>query len=285
MRKTSIIYFCILLSISFSCTKSEVKEPEPVRLNRNANLLGAGSSANDILSNANFDTLQVEIGYVSGFRPTDASIIAFTDFLRQYTFKEDIEVTYLELPTPKKDKLTLQEVADLEVKHRTAYNKDSSLAIYIYFSDAASSEDDDDMGLVSLGAVYRNTSMVIYESTIRKLASQSMAISVTDVESATLNHEFGHLLGLVDLGSPAINDHEDENAPNHCNADSCLMRAELQFNNNRRKTNATNNLLDTPVCLLSGKTVLSLLSSKAAKNNALELDSNCALDLQMNGGR
>ena len=63
-----------------------------------------------------------------------------------------------------KNDLSLQEIADLESENRTEYNDGETLAIYIYFADAPSDSDDEDEGIVTLGAVYRNTSMVIHES-------------------------------------------------------------------------------------------------------------------------
>ena len=71
--------------------------------------------------------------------------------------------------------------------------------------------------------------MVIYEATVRNLALNNSQVTIEDVETATLNHEFGHLLGLVNLGSVPVNDHEDPSAEHHCDINGCLMRAELEF--------------------------------------------------------
>lgn len=234
-------------------------------IDKSANLLATGASANDILSNASFTNLLIEVSYVENFRPTQAAMDDFRNFLLERTFKQNIEVTYTQLPSPGEETLTLQEVADLESENRTAYNQGNTLAIYIYFADAPSDEDDESSGSVTLGAVYRNTSMVIYEGTVRRLASRSGAlITIPDVETATLEHEFGHLFGLVDLGTPEINPHEDPNAINHCDVDGCLMRAELQF----------------------GPGLLSVLQSRAGKGASVPgLDPECLLDLQANGGR
>ena len=107
--------------------------------------------------------------------------------------------------------------------------------------------------------------MVIYESTIRQLAGRSPQITTTDVEAATLTHEFGHLLGLVDLGTPEVNPHEDPAAENHCLTDGCLMRAELEF----------------------GGGLMALMEKRAAKGLAQipVLDAECINDLQAIGGR
>lgn len=275
-----------------ACSKGTDDDNTPSRaVDKRANLLATGASANDILSNGSFDKLLVEIGFVTGFRPTNEAMSEFTDFLRQHTFKQDIEIIYTELDSPDEDNLTLREIADLEEENRTAYNDGRTLAIYIYFADAPSEGDEEEEGLVTLGAVFRNTSMVIHESTIRNLAARSFFISNADVETATLNHEFGHLFGLVDLGTDMINPHEDNEAPNHCNVQGCLMRAELQFGGPSGKSNlsAAKIAYEDGIksgCILSGNTVLSLLQSTTGKNAATtNLDPECILDLQGNGGR
>ena len=288
MKGFKILFLLLFGFLAFSCSKES--EPEVV-IDKSANLLSTGDSANDILSNDTYDKIQIEIAYVTGFRPSVTAISDFSDFLRQYTFKQDIEIIYNELESPEEENLTLQKIADLESENRTAYSNGSTLAVYIYFADSPSEDDDEDEGLVTLGAVYRNTSMIIHEVTIRRLASQSIAVSNADVETATLNHEFGHLFGLVNLGTPALSDHEDASAENHCNVEGCLMRAELQFTlSGKSKFDPlagayTKN--HNPACVLSGATVMSLLSpSKTSK--AVEvpgLDDACLEDIQANGGR
>lgn len=273
----------IFIGLVFACSNNNDDDRAP---NRTPNLQTTGDSANDILSNDTFDKLEIEIAYVEGFRPTEATMTQFTDFLRQHTFKQEIGIRYLELESPNEDELTLTEVSNLEEDNRTAYNDGSTLAIYIYFADAPSDSDDSDEGLVTLGAVYRNTSMIIYEQTLRRLAVRSSVVSVTDIESATLNHEFGHLFGLVNLGSPPQSDHEDPDAANHCDVPGCLMRAELQF----RRSASRSSVLHSPseiksICNVTGAMVLNMLQSASAKGNTVALDPQCIADLRANGGR
>lgn len=111
----------------------------------------------------------IEIDYVTGFAPTAGAIANFEEFLRARTYKESIELKYTALSSPNEETLTLEEVVDLEKENRNEYNNGSTLAIHIYFADAPADSDDESEGLVTLGAVYRNTSMVIYESTVKKL--------------------------------------------------------------------------------------------------------------------
>ncbi|WP_299531953.1 hypothetical protein [Ulvibacterium sp.] len=257
-------------------------------IDRSGNLLPTGASANDILSNDDFTKLKIEIAYVTGFRPTPRAIENFVNFLRLRTFKQDIELVYTQLPSPDEETLTLQEVAQLESDNRTAYNEGDTLAIYIYFADAPADDDDEEEGLVTLGAVYRNTSMIIHQGTVWSLAAQSIFITITDVETATLEHEFGHLFGLVDLGTDPINNHEDPDAPNHCNVEGCLMRAELQFGSpSFKRALAGKSGEIKSACSLSGASILKLLDTRAANGSLIvpNLDPECILDLQSNGGR
>jgi hypothetical protein len=220
----------------------------------------------------------------------------FEEFLQFHSFKENIELVFSELPASGEEDFTLQEIAELEIENRTVYNDGNTLGIYIYFADAPSDGDDLDEGLVTLGAVYRNTSMVIYEETIRRLASRSPVLTNADVEGATLNHEFGHLMGLVNLGTVAINDHEDtttdddgnEVGNNHCNVEGCLMLAQLTFNIARTRPIAESSKGNgvESACSLNGFQLMNLLQSNAARGSEIvpDLDPECQLDLSGNGG-
>ncbi|NHF58158.1 hypothetical protein FK220_002315 [Flavobacteriaceae bacterium TP-CH-4] len=292
MKKNHFLILMSFVGVVFGCSNDDDPAPieTPVTIDKSANLLGSGDSANDLLSNDSFSKLLIEIAYVEGFRPTATAMDEFVDYLSTHTFKVDIEIDYLELPSPGEEDLTLQEIADLESENRTAYNDGETLAVYIYFADAPSVDDDEEEGLVTLGAVYRNTSMVIHEVTVRRLAARSLFISDSDVEGATVNHEFGHLFGLVNLGSDPVNDHEDTEAPNHCNVEGCLMRAELQFSPSSRAIAKTSKSgIDglQSACSLSGESVLRMLEQNVSKGQAVapDLDAECVLDLQANGGR
>lgn len=303
--------FLIMVSLVFlvSCSKNTNSDDDggSSAVDRSGNILPTGASANDLLANTNFDRILIEAAYVEGFRPTNEAMNNFQDFLLARTFKTDVEIEYLELESPNEETLTLIEVDNLERQNRTRYNDGGTLAVYIYFADAPSEDDDEDEGLVTLGAVYRNTSMIIYERTVRNLANRAGFLQTADVETATLNHEFGHLFGLVNISgeingqetvfTPMVNPHEgtttDEDGNiignDHCNVEGCLMQAQLQFTPPSTKKALTGKTSEvTAICNLSGKSVLALLQSRAAQNfmNVVpEIDPECILDLQNNGGR
>lgn len=264
-KKNKIFYtgLALLFIVLAGCSKDE--GPVEVPIDRSANLLATGDSAPDFLTNDDFDALRVQVAYVQGYRPLDESLNNVRDFLLDRTFKTDIQFEFLPLQSPGEESLSLQEIANLENENRTVYNEGNTLGMYIYFADAPADADMEDDNIVTLGAVYRNTSMVIHATTIREVTFRSNFLRVADVETATIGHEFGHLFGLVDLGTPEVNPHEDPEAPNHCNESDCLMRAQLEF----------------------GPGMTSMLEKRTAKGMAAvpALGPECILDLVQAGGR
>lgn len=287
MKRKRLYFWPIILCLVlvFACAKDA--DDTLSSDNKFANLLVTGQSANDMLSNDKFTKLKIEIAYVAGFRPTQSAMGLLINFLKTYTFKENIEMVFNELPSPDKETHTLQEIADLEVKNRTVYNNGDTMGIYIYFADAPD-DDDEAESVATLGAVYRNTSMVIYETTVRRIADRNL-IRDAVVETATINHEFGHLLGLVNLGTTPINAHEDEESNNHCDIAGCLMAAELQFGRIGKSSNlvSKNKANFKSSCSLSEKSLMHILKNSSSKGfaNAVPLDAECTLDLKSNGGR
>lgn len=285
MKHFGIWSMLLCSCLFFACSKKS--DDSHSLVDKTANLLTTGQSANDILSNDKFRNIKLEIAYVAGFRPTPSAMTLLTNYIKKHTFKENIELVYNELPSPDKQTVTIQEVADLEAKNRTIYNDGETLAIYIYFVDALFDADNESEDTAVLGSVYRNTSMVIYETTVRRIADRNI-IRDAVVETATINHEFGHLLGLVNLGTTAVNDHEDVEFKNHCNISGCLMGAELRFTRIGKSSRLLpkNEELKAS-CSLNGKSVLRMLKNSTVKGfvNSVPLDAECIIDLNSNGGR
>ncbi|MFT5751434.1 MAG: hypothetical protein ACI86L_000935, partial [Dokdonia sp.] len=114
------------------------------------------------------------------------------------------------------------EIVAIEDEHRTVFNNGDEIGVYVFFSNGNSSSNSGNS--VVLGTAYRNTSMVIYQKTFIDLANQSTTgINRTLIETSTLRHEFGHIFGLVNTGTPLTSAHEDQNNTRHCNVEECLM--------------------------------------------------------------
>lgn len=100
--------------------------------------------------------------------------------------------------------------------------------------------------------------MVVFGKKIHDNSGGLGQASRTKLEATVLEHELGHLLGLVDIGSPMQTNHKDASHGNHCNNTNCLMYYAAE----------TTDILGY---LLTG--------------NIPSFDANCIADMKANGGK
>jgi len=223
--KNIFLKVVLVCSLLVSCSSKE----EEIIDNETGNLINVvnnrqltGSSAHDILSGSTFKKMIVEIGYIKGFKPTETAINNFKNFITNRVNKpEGVTFVTTEITFIEKEVYTLEEVVALEKEYRTKYNLDTTIAVWVLFINGKSSTDTSSSAI--LGSAYWNTSFVIYEETIQGLSNSSFEPERSLLESSVIHHEFGHILGLTNLGSELQSDHEDEAHPKHCIEEDCLM--------------------------------------------------------------
>ncbi|NJX16546.1 membrane metalloprotease [Tamlana crocina] len=260
MLRTLKISLILLTLIGFlqGCTKDQNSENQEDTINVNANKQATGSSSNDLLSSNTFSRMEIQLAYVKGFEPTQAAINNFVSFLEARTHKPNgISVEKIEIPSPGIDQLSIDDIADIENTYRTKYNNGNTIAVWALFVDGES--DKNDGNNVVLGSAYWNTSFVIYEETLREFSNSPVEPSRSASETTVINHEFGHILGLTNLGAPLQSDHEDDEHPKHCDNSDCLMYWEAE----------------------SGAAVSNMVNSGSAP----QLGPECIADLKANGGK
>ena len=250
MNATILIASFLLFAI-VGCKKSDKISNLPSINNENNKAVGA--SANDLLSASKYSSVIVEIQYMPGFQPDGASVNNLVNFINSLLNKPGgVSVIQTQIASAGKTVLTLNDIATIEKNNRTVYTSGSQLGVYFLFTDGNYSE-----GNV-LGLAYRNTSMSLLGKTIHDNSGGIGQASRTKVVSTVLEHEFAHILGLVDIGSAMQTNHKDAAHGNHCNNTNCLMYYASE----------TTDILGI---LITG--------------NIPALDANCKADLTANGGK
>lgn len=212
------IVICLLVALSlYACDNPLIPASTPI--NRGiADKLAVGESAIDLLGHARYTRLTVEIQFAPGMQPQQRAVNNLVSFLKKYVSKPaGITVTLKQVGSIGKPKITTQDADSFALKNRVLYTGGDLIALYIYFADAAAAKS-------WLGGVsYRNTAMVVFEKTIQdNLKNESLA-NLTKMETGVLEHEMGHLLGLVNNGLPMLTPHEDAAHKFHCTNRNCLM--------------------------------------------------------------
>lgn len=254
MKNRLLLLLAALLVLS-SCTKESSDNSNNYKVE---NLQSTGSSAYDILSGDIYKSMVIELVYVEGFAPTTTALNSFQSFLNARINKPGgITIEKRAIPSPGKSPYTTKEIAEIENENRTLYNTENQIAIWMFFTDGESDQNDEDT--VVLGTAYRNTSFVIYEETIHGYSDSRYEPNRGTLEATVINHEFGHILGLTNLGTAMVEDHEDPEHDKHCDVETCLMYWAAE------NTANLGNLFNA--------------------GTVPQLDSKCLADLQANGGK
>ena len=194
---------------------------------------------------------------MQGFEPTQAAVNNLKTFMEQRLNKPNgINFKMKQIPAGGKTSYSVQDIADIENQFREEFTAPDQLAIYFFFADSHSS-DNTSSGQV-LGQAYWNTSMVLYEKTLQDLSGGLGQPSQTSLETVVLEHELGHILGLVNVGTEMVTNHQDAPHGAHCDNTNCLMYWGVE----------------------TGDVIQNLISG-----NIPQLDQNCLNDLKNNGGK
>jgi hypothetical protein len=257
--KKRIAVLTICFGLLLSCSKEDdLSNGSGTGSSIANNKKATGSSANDLLSDNTFKSTVIEVVYVVGFEPTTTAINNLVAFLEARTYKPGgISVIKRAIASPGTAPYTNEEIAAIEDANRTKYNTVNQVAIWAFFADGQSTSDTNTS--VILGTAYRNTSFVIYEKTVQGLSDSPFEPNRTLLETTVITHEFGHILGLTNLGTALQSNHEDAAHAKHCNVESCLMFWSSE----------------------TGHGIANMVSGGSAP----QLDAQCIADLRANGGK
>ena len=176
----------------------------------------------DFLSDKKYDKLVVEIQYVNGNAPTSATLDNLQTFLQQRLNKSaGITFTQNAIASPGKSIYSVDDIKNIEKANRTQTTNNKTLTAYFFFADGDFSANSGNSK--ALGIAYGSSSMAIFEKTIKGLSGGIGQPAVSVLETTVLLHEFGHILGLVNNGTPMQAAHQDVPNGKHCDDQNCLM--------------------------------------------------------------
>ena len=245
--KLFIASLTVLTFLSCQKTQEIIDSLDPNSLHNRS----VGSSAKEMMSADKYKSLKVEVQYMPGFAPDAAALNHLQNFLAAHLNKPDgISISTKEIAANSKTTLTADDVHGIEKANRSTFSTDGQLAIYVLYTNGNYTENN------VLGIAYRNTSTAIFGKKIHDNSGGLGQVSRTKLEATVLEHEFSHLLGLVDIGSAMQTAHKANG--NHCSNQSCLMYYASETT-------------DVLGILLTG--------------NIPTLDAACVADLKANGGK
>lgn len=213
---------------------------------------------NDFLSENTYNKLVIEMTYVQGYEPTAAAVNGLKTFLESLLNKSGgITITTSSIVSPGNTTYSLSDIKKIEKIYRTRFPEDKTLAAWFFFADSDYADNEEDSKV--LGIAYGPTSMAIFRKTINEFSGSFGQPSTHVLEETVIEHEFGHILGLVDNGTGMVEDHLDTGHGHHCNNEDCLMYYTVEHS----------------------RGIIGFLSG----GNIPALDSQCKQDLKNNGGK
>lgn len=237
------VFLSILIFIFFGACKKDLEIGDK-------DYKTLGSSAKQLLVASPYKLLQVQLNYMPGFKPDSVSLNRLVSFLDNIINKpHGIQIISTEIAPSGKTILALSDIIKIEKNNRTIFSGNEVIGVYILITDAGFTD------AITFGKAYWNTSYAIFGKTIYDQTSSTSQLSRQRLLTTVLQHEFGHLLGLVSLGSPMQTPHKDGPFGTHCNNQQCLMYHNVE-------------------------------TSAAASAPAIpQLDINCLADLKANGSK
>lgn len=216
---SALFLFTLLL---FSCSDQSTQVEEPVE--EFSHTQNPGTSNEAFITSEEYDELVVEVQYMPGVEPEAESLNNLEAYLEQHLEKTSVTIlTPKEIPSGEQDSYSADEVRDLEEEHRENFTEGTTLHSYAIFLDGEYSDAN------VLGIAYYNTSSAYFGETIDEISGGVGQPSREKIESTVFNHEFGHLMGLVNNGTDAQDEehHDSENGA-HCTNEECLMYYQVE---------------------------------------------------------
>jgi predicted Zn-dependent protease len=126
-----------------------------------------------------------------------------------------------EISDQKKSSWTAGEIMGLAESNAKEHTSSPYAKYYIFFLNGYLNEDGKNDTTVIGASLSGTPVIVIFEDVVVSTGGNTMLANY--VEQATLVHEFGHAMGLVNNGVPLATNHQDLPNGHHCKNENCVM--------------------------------------------------------------
>jgi len=187
-----------------------------------------GSRSRDFVSGEKFTTLIVEVDWmVDGSKDYKPSALVLT-FLQQRLSERlnkpgGITVELGNAIASTRSSYGAGDLSNVERDNRASHDSGSTVTMWIVF--ATHSSDDTPNGRV-IGLAYAGSAFAIFAASIEEVTG--LLVPAQEVERIATVHEAGHLLGLVNNGTPMVTPHEDSQHPKHSTNHASVMYWEVE---------------------------------------------------------
>lgn len=199
----------LLMVIVSSCKKDPLKTEEKI-------------GPHDLLSDKKYEKMVVTVVYEKGFNLNVQTIKNLQGFLASRLNKpQGFVFNEREIAFQGETIVSVGDLINIEKQFRTDFSAHKTLSVFIFVSagDYAGNEGNSKV----LGIAYGNTSIALFGKTINGYSGGLTQPPREILESTVAEHEFGHLMGLVDNGTNMMDYHRDVNNGHHCDKKECLM--------------------------------------------------------------
>ncbi len=170
----------------------------------------------DYIAGDDYTRWVIEIDYVEGHRPSSEATNLLAQRMRELVSKDAVSVQVDDAIPGGRDTWNDAAIQSLSAQHQDQDHGGDTVVTHVLYLDGSYSR-----GNV-LGIAYGDKELVaMFDETIEGAAN--LFFSATQIERAVLVHEFGHVIGLVNSGTPMVQNHEDPDHRGHSDNQDSVM--------------------------------------------------------------
>ncbi len=163
-----------------------------------------------------YSRLIIEVDYAEGLRPSASALTHLKDILETYTDKpEGIFFMGETVFRPPREVYSDQDILELAARTRNFRTSGNTATLQILYLNGRYEK------ASALGIALNSSTIAVFADQIEK--SATLPLFPSQIESAILVHEVGHLFGLVNITYHSPIDHEDPKHPFHDVDKNCVM--------------------------------------------------------------